>query len=194
MKNSRQSSTQRLALSALLTALMLVLGYVESLVPTGVPGIKLGLSNSVLLFAIYTLGIPAAFLLMAVKVLLSGFLFSGVNAMLYAFAGGLLSMLTMSILFALKDFHIVTIAMAGAVMHNVGQAALAMLMLGTDKLIYYMAVLMLVGLVTGFLTGNAAKILLRRIPKHLIPGSGAAEGSGDGRTSRPAGEKDGKEP
>ena len=148
---------------------MLALGYVESLLPTGVPGIKLGLSNSVLIFAIYTLGVPTAFLLMIGKVLLSGFLFSGVNAMLYAFAGGLLSMLVMSLLYRMKSFHIVTIAMAGAVMHNVGQVALAMLMLETDKLFYYMAVLMLVGLVTGFVTGNAAKILLRRIPESLFP-------------------------
>ena len=169
MKRSDHSLVQRLALSALLTAVMLVLGYVESLVPTGVPGIKLGLSNSVLIFAIYTLGVPTAFLLMIGKVLLSGFLFSGVNAMLYAFAGGLLSMLVMSLLYRMKSFHIVTIAMAGAVMHNVGQVALAMLMLGTDKLLSYMAVLMLFGLVTGFLTGTAAKILLRRIPKSLLP-------------------------
>ena len=169
MKRSDHSLVQRLALSALLTAVMLVLGYVESLVPTGIPGIKLGLSNSVLIFAIYTLGVPTAFLLMIGKVLLSGFLFSGVNAMLYAFAGGLLSMLVMSLLYRMKSFHIVTIAMAGAVMHNVGQVALAMWMLGTDKLLSYMAVLMLVGLVTGFLTGTAAKILLRRIPKSLLP-------------------------
>ena len=169
MKHSDHSRVRKLALSALLTVVMLVLGYVESLVPTGVPGIKLGLSNSVLLFAIYTLGIPTAFLLMAVKVLLSGFLFSGVNAMLYAFAGGLLSMLVMSLLYRLKGFHIVTVAMAGAVMHNVGQVALAMLMLETPRLLYYMAVLMLVGLVTGFLTGNAAKLLLRRIPGSLLP-------------------------
>ena len=106
---------------------------------------------------------------MAVKVLLSGFLFSGVSAMLYAFAGGLLSLLVMCLLFKLKGFHIVTIAMAGAVMHNVGQVALAMLMLETAGLVYYMAVLMLVGLATGFLTGNAAKLLLRRIPGSFCP-------------------------
>ena len=169
MKRSNHSRIQALALSALLMAVMLALGYVESLLPTGVPGIKLGLSNSVLIFAIYTLGVPTAFLLMIGKVLLSGFLFSGVNAMLYAFAGGLLSMLVMSLLYRLKSFHIVTIAMAGAVMHNVGQVALAMLMLETPRLLYYMAVLMLVGLVTGFVTGNAARILLRRIPESLFP-------------------------
>ena len=165
----RRSSVRRLTLSALLVTVMLMLGYVESLIPTGVPGIKLGLSNSVLLLAICWLGIPNAVLLMLVKVLLSGFLFSGVSAILYALAGGTLSMLTMILLYKLGRFHLVPVAMGGAVMHNVGQVALAMLMLETGGLVYYMAVLMLVGLVTGFVTGTAAKLLVERIPKSLLP-------------------------
>ena len=84
--------TRRLTVSALLVTVMLMLGYLENFVPTGVPGIKLGLSNSVLLLAIYWLGIPTALILMVVKVVLSGILFSGVSAMMYAFAGGVLSM------------------------------------------------------------------------------------------------------
>lgn len=166
-------STRRLALSALLVAVMLILGYLETFVPTGVPGIKLGLSNSVLLLAVYWLGIPTAFLLMLAKVLLSGLLFSGVNAMLYSLAGGLLSMTVMSVLYELRGFSPVTIAMAGGVFHNVGQVGLAMLILETDKLVYYMAVLMLVGLVTGFITGTVAKLLMKRLPASLRPESDA---------------------
>ena len=165
----RRSGARRLALSAMLVTVMLMLGYVESLIPTGVPGIKLGLSNSVLLLAIIWLGVPNAILLMLVKVLLSGFLFSGVSAILYALAGGTLSMLTMILLYKLGRFHLVPVAMGGAVMHNVGQVALAMLMLETGGLVYYMAVLMLVGLVTGFVTGTAAKLLVKRLPKSLLP-------------------------
>lgn len=166
MRNYR---IRRLAVSALLVTVMLMLGYVESLVPTGLPGIKLGLSNSVLILAIVWLGIPAAFALMVVKVLLSGFLFSGVNAMMYAFAGGLLSMVVMSALYKTRAFSLTPIAMAGAVAHNVGQVALAMLILQTAKLVYYMAILMLAGLVTGFVTGTIASILIRRLPRDLLP-------------------------
>ena len=166
MRNYR---VRRLAVSALLVTVMLMLGYVESLVPTGVPGIKLGLSNSVLILAIVWLGVPTAFALMIVKVLLSGFLFSGVNAMLYAFAGGLLSMLVMSVLYKTKAFSLTPVAMAGAVAHNVGQVALAMLILETGKLVFYMAILMLVGLVTGFITGSVATILIKRLPRELLP-------------------------
>jgi Predicted membrane protein len=163
-----RNALKRLTLSALLVTVMLMLGYVESLVPTGVPGVKLGLSNSVLLLAVCWLGIPRAFLLMIVKVLLSGFLFSGVNAMMYAFAGGVLSMLAMSVLHRL-DFGLIPVAMAGAVLHNAGQVTLAMVMLRTKGLVYYMGALMLVGLVTGFVTGTVARILIRRIPASMLP-------------------------
>ena len=165
----RSDRIKRLALSALFVTVMLMLGYVESLVPTGVPGIKLGLSNSVLILAIAWLGIPTAFALMIVKVLLSGFLFSGVNAMLYAFAGGVLSMALMSLLYKSRAFSLTPIAMAGAVAHNMGQVLMAMLILQTGKLLYYMAILMLAGLVTGFVTGTIASILIRRLPRSLLP-------------------------
>ena len=116
------------------------------LVPTGIPGVKLGLSNSVLILAISWLGIPAAFALMFAKVLLSGLLFSGVGAMLYALAGGLFSMTAMCLLYCAGNFRLVTTAIAGAVLHNVGQVTMAMLILRTDGLVWYMGVLMLVGL------------------------------------------------
>lgn len=163
-----RKSAKWLALSALFVSVMLILGYVESLIPTGIPGVKLGLSNSVLLLAIYWLNIPCAFVLMAVKVVLSGLLFSGVSAMMYAFAGGMLSMIVMAALYRF-DFSVITVAIAGAVSHNIGQVGLAMIMLETDKLIYYMATLMLVGVGTGFVTGSVAKILMKRLPQSMRP-------------------------
>lgn len=77
-------------------------------------------------------------------------------------------MIVMAVLYRMKGFSLTAIAMAGAVMHNVGQVALAMVMLKTKELIYYMAVLMLVRLVTGFITGSVATALNRRIPPSLL--------------------------
>ena len=164
-----RKQVRRLALSALLAAVMLMLGYVESLIPTGIPGVKLGLSNSVLILAICWLGIPTAFALMFAKILLSAFLFSGVGAMLYALAGGLLSLTAMCLLCRGGRFGLVATAVAGAVLHNIGQVAAAMLILRTDGLVWYMGVLMLVGLAMGFVTGTVAQILDKRIPKSLLP-------------------------
>lgn len=160
--------TRRIALCGILLSMMLVLGYVEHLIPVaaGVPGIKLGLSNGVLIFAVYMLGIPTAFLLMVLKVLLSGFLFGGVSAMMYAFAGGLLSVAAMSGLSKVKGLHPVTVSMVGGVMHNVGQITLAMLILKTSGLMGYMAVLMIAGLVSGALTGVCASLVMKHM-KHF---------------------------
>ena len=161
--------TRRLTVSALLVTVMLMLGYLENLVPTGVPGIKLGLSNSVLLLAIYWLGIPTALILMVVKVVLSGILFSGVSAMMYAFAGGVLSMVVMSVLYKARGFSPIAIAMAGAVFHNVGQVGLAMVILETDRLVYYMAILMLAGLVTGFVTRTVPTLQMKPLAASRKP-------------------------
>lgn len=162
---TNREKTQRIALSGLLVALMLVLGYVESLLPmaAGIPGIKLGLSNGILIFAVYMLGIPTAFVLMVLKVVLSGLMFGGVSAMMYAFAGGLVSMVFMALLSRVKGVHVVVVSMIGGLMHNVGQVGLAMVMLGTPKLMYYMAVLMVVGLGCGALTGVCASSVMKHL-------------------------------
>ncbi len=166
-RQNRKNAARRIALCGLLTSLMLVLGFIESLIPVGsVPGIKLGLSNGVLLFALYTMGIPTAALLMVLKVVLSGLLFGGVSAMMYALAGGVVSMLVMAPLSRVKGLHMVTVSMAGGVMHNVGQVALAMLMLSTPQLMYYMAVLMIAGLLCGALTGICASSAVKHL-KHF---------------------------
>lgn len=164
---SKRFSTRRISLSAMLLGLMLILGYVESLLPSfSVPGIKIGLSNSVLLFAVYMLDIPTAFCLMLLKVMLSGILFSGFSAMMYGLAGGMLSMIVMSLLYRFGKFSPIAVSMAGGVMHNVGQVALAMLILHTRQLLYYMAVLMLAGLICGALTGYCAIQVMKHL-KHV---------------------------
>lgn len=158
---------QRVALCGILLALMLVLGRVESMIPvaTTVPGIKLGLSNGVLIFAVYMLDMPIAYALMALKVVLSSALFAGFGAFPYALAGGVLSLTSMALLSRVKGMHPVTVSMVGGVMHNVGQVAMAMLMLNTPRLLYYMGILMFVGLATGALTGICAHQVMKHLKK-----------------------------
>ncbi len=165
---SNREMTRRVALSGLLIAMMLVLGYVESLIPavSGVPGIKLGLSNGVLIFAVYMLDLPTAWVLMVLKVMLSGLLFGGFNTIMYALAGGTLSMIAMSSLSRVRGMHPVTVSMAGGVSHNVGQVLVAITLLGTKQLYYYMAILVLVGAACGALTGVCASSVMKHL-KHM---------------------------
>lgn len=156
-------------------AVMLVLGYVERMIPLGgMPGIKLGLSNSVLLLTLYWLGIPISIQLMVVKVVLSGFAFNGVDAMMYALAGGALSLLAMSLaVFAVRGVSPVGAGIVGGVMHNVGQVALAMFVTRATGLLTYMAVLMVVGAVMGAATGTVARLLMGHLPaiRQALPGA-----------------------
>ena len=167
-KPSARKQAERVALCGILLALMLVLGLVESMIPVaaGVPGIKLGLSNGVLIFAVYMLNIPMAFALMLLKVTLASMMYAGFGAFPYALAGGLLSLTAMALLSRVKGLHPVTVSMVGGVMHNVGQVAMAMLMLNTPRLMYYMAVLMFVGLATGALTGICAHLVMKHL-RHI---------------------------
>ena len=176
-------NTYRVTLCGLLVAVMLVLGYIESMLPDmAVPGIKLGLSNGVLIFAVYMLDIPTAYILMTLKVVLSGLMFGGVTAMMYAFAGGLLSLTAMCLLSRVKGMHPVAVSMVGGVMHNVGQVAMAMIILHTAKqMLYYLGILTLVGLACGALTGIAATGVM----KHLKAAKWKAPGVAKSRASVP---------
>ena len=151
--NKQQITTKQLALCSVLLTLMLVLGWVESLFPPlmGVPGIKLGLSNGVLIFAVY---------------MLSLLFFGGVAALPYALAGGVLSLASMCLLSRMKWMHPVTVSIVGGVMHNVGQIVMAMIILHTSQLAYYMAVLMLSGILFGALTGVSATLVMKHM-KHI---------------------------
>ena len=167
-QRGNRDRVQRLTLSGILLALTLVLGYLEFLLPSvGIPGVKLGLSNSVLIFAVYMLDLPTAWILMALKVMLSGFLFGNPTAMMYAFAGGVLSMMAMSLLSRIRDLPLVVVSMAGGVMHNTAQVLVAVLVLRTPALMYDLIPLFLAGLACGALTGTIATLVLRHLKTAL---------------------------
>ncbi len=167
MHRKKRLTVRQIALCGMLLSLMLVLGWVEHMIPlnASIPGIKLGLSNGVLIFALYMLDLPTAWLLMVLKVTLSA-LFFGASTFPYALAGGVLSMLSMTLLCRQKWAHPVTVSILGGVMHNVGQVLMAILVVKTPGLLSYMAVLMLVGLGCGALTGVCATLVMKHL-KHI---------------------------
>ena len=168
----RNKSAQRIALSGLLTSLMLVFGLIERQFPltAAIPGVKLGLANSVLLYSLYMLGIKQSFLLMLLKALMSWLIYTNMNAMFYSLGGGLLSLLAMIALSRAAGVSIIGVSALGAVFFNVGQILVAVVMLNTPQLIFtYLPVLMVSGVVTGVLTGIVAKMVM----KHLKSMGGA---------------------
>ena len=155
----------RVAYFGVFTALALIFSYVESLIPIqlGVPGVKLGLANLIIVIALYKMRLSEVFLLSIVRILLSGFLFGNYFSILYSLAGGLLSLAVMALLKKTGDFSVMGISMAGGVFHNVGQLVVAMMVVETFSVGYYLPVLLVAGLVTGFLIGVAAGEMLKRL-------------------------------
>lgn len=155
----------RVAYFGVFTALALIFSYVESLIPIqlGIPGVKLGLANLIIVIALYKMRLSEVFLLSIVRILLSGFLFGNYFSILYSLAGGLLSLAVMFLLKKAGDFSVMGISMAGGVFHNVGQLVVAMMVVETFSVGYYLPVLLVAGLVTGFLIGVAAGEMLKRL-------------------------------
>lgn len=157
----------KVAYFGVLTALALIFSYVETLIPIqiGIPGVKLGLANLIIVIALYKMGVKEAYVLSVVRIILSGFLFANLFSILYSLAGGLLSLSVMVLLKKRGDFSILGISAAGGIFHNVGQLLMAMLVLESLSIGYYIGILLVSGVVTGVLIGIVAAEMLKRLNK-----------------------------
>lgn len=157
----------------LLIALALIFSYVEAQIPAffAVPGMKLGLTNVVVLFALYRMGGKSAMLVNFLRILLVSILFGNGMSLAYSIAGGLLSGLVMILLKKTGQFRITTVSVAGGVAHNVGQVLAAMVLLGTTTLAWYLLVLWFTGLGSGFVIGFLGGELCRRLETVHIGGA-----------------------
>lgn len=110
-------------------AFALILSYIESLIPFyfGIPGMKLGLANLIVVVMLYLSGTKEAFVISVLRILLSGFLFGNMFGILYSLAGGLLSFIVMWLVKKTGQFHLVTVSVCGGISHNVGQLFVAAL-------------------------------------------------------------------
>ena len=151
--------TEKIADYGALTALAFLFAYLESLIPIpiGIPGIKIGLANIVVVTALYHMKAGDAFAIAMLRIILSGFTFGSVSSMIYSLAGGILSFFGMLILKKTEKFSIMGVSLAGGVLHNVGQMAAAAIILETIELLYYAPFLLIAGMITGVLIGFLVK-------------------------------------
>lgn len=146
------------------TALALIFSYVELLIPIqfGVPGMKLGLANLVIVIFLYKRNAKEAMLLSIVRILLAGFMFSNLFSILYSLAGGILSLIVMAVLKKLETFSVIGVSIAGGIAHNMGQLVIAMIVVETYRIGYYFPILLITGMVTGMLIGVISNEVLKR--------------------------------
>lgn len=148
-----------------LAALAAVCSYIEALIPIplGIPGIKLGLANVVMVLALYSYGFGTALLISAVRIAVVSLLFGNPALALYSLAGALFSLLMMALLKKSGLFSMVGVSMAGGVCHNIAQVLVAALLAQVPALLSYLAILIPVGMLTGILIG----LIVGRVEKPL---------------------------
>ena len=160
---------KKTAYLGVMLALALICSYVEVLIPIpiGIPGIKLGLANIVIVFALYSLGIKEALVLSIMRVTISGFMFGNVIAIAYSLAGGLLSLLIMFLLKKTDKLSCISVSIAGGIFHNIGQMIIATILVDNYYVLYYVPVLMIAGFITGACIGVVAQEVFLRIGKQM---------------------------
>lgn len=161
----KHMTAKQIAQYGLLIALAMVLSYVEALIPFSfaVPGVKLGLANIVVVFALYRLGTAEALVISLIRVLLMSLMFGNAFALFYSLSGAGLSFAVMLLLFKTKRFSSIGVGIGGGVAHNVGQILCAMVLMETKQIIYYLPVLFVSGTLAGIAIGVIAGVLTQRI-------------------------------
>lgn len=162
--------SRKTAYLGLLTALAMILSFVESQIPAlvAIPGIKVGLPNIAIVFILYKIGAKQAVAVSFVRVFLVSLLFGNLQVMTFSMAGAFLSMLTMILMKKTGWFSVITVSIMGGIAHNVGQIIAACLWTQTAEVALYLPVLLVSGLVTGAVIGMIAGFVVKRFEKWNI--------------------------
>ncbi len=158
-------NTHKIALMGVLTAGAIIIAILESFIPSiGIPGVKLGLANIVILIILYEIGILEAVIVDLSRVFIVGLLRGTFLSMgfLMSLTGALLSLGIMILLYLIiKKFSIIGVSVAGSILHIFGQILIAMIFLGTGYILYYLPIIGVSAIITGVFVGIVAKLVIR---------------------------------
>ena len=163
-QSNSTNKVREICLLALLSAVCLCLGYLESLLPLTfiAPGVKIGLANTVCLILAISGDIKGAFLVNTVRILLSSLLFGSAISLVFSLSAGLVSLGAVCIFRKIKALSPVGISAVSAVVHNLVQMAVACIITGVGA-VYYLPVLLLSGLASGIAVGIISRIILKKV-------------------------------
>ena len=160
-----KNSSKKVALFGLYIALAMIMSYIELLIPpifAAVPGIKLGLPNIIIIYVLYKTGFKSAFFVSVARVLLVTILFGNAMTLAYSLAGAVLSIVLMGILKKINAFSMIGVSVAGAVMHNIAQVLVAVVLLESTLIGYYAIILAITGTISGILIGIIGYNIIKR--------------------------------
>lgn len=157
--------TKKLTVLSLCIAIAMVLSFIESQIPAfvAIPGVKAGLANIAVVYALYKLGWKEAILVSVIRVVLVSLLFGSIMSLFYSLAGAALSLAGMIVLKKTNKFSCIAVSVTGGVLHNIGQILIAGIILETDVLRYYLPFLLVSGTIAGIIIGILAAYLVRRV-------------------------------
>lgn len=160
---------KKVAYLGIFLTLALILSYVEAMIPftPGMPGVKLGLCNLMVVLLLYLLGWKEALTVSFLRAVLAGFLFGNPFSILYSLAGSMASFLCMYVLHRLNRFHVVTVSICGGIVHNMGQLAVAAVLIDSYYVAYYVPLLLIAGGLTGCVIGVLAHEIGTRLQKMM---------------------------
>lgn len=165
----REKKAITVALYGLLTALAMVLSFVETLIPIPIPipGVKLGLANLVTVVGLYLIGIPGTIAVTLVRIVLVGFSFGNPYSMIYGLSGSFLSLFVMAILKKTGKFSQISISVLGGIAHNIGQITFAAVIVQTSGVFYYLPFLIAAGCIAGTLIGIVGGLITGRLQRAM---------------------------
>ena len=160
-----QSQGRKTAFLAISVTLGLILSYVEALIPVfaGVPGMKIGLSNILVVFLLYKYGTIEALTVNVLRIIIAGILFGNPFSIVYSLAGAFLSMAGMVTLKKTDVLSVYGVSMAGGMLHNMGQIFVAAFIVENYHIYLYLPVLIVTGCVTGLFVGFIGVVLIKRV-------------------------------
>ena len=170
MNKRNKVNIKKISVYGMITALAVVLSWLEAQIPPffPIPGMKIGLTNIIVIIALYKMGSGSAMSVNVLRIVLVSFLFGGPSALLYSLSGGMLSTLVMILLKKTGKLKEITVSIAGGIFHNAGQILIAMLMMNTTSILWYLAVLWFTGEASGALIGLLGYMLVKRLPDKLF--------------------------
>lgn len=163
------TSTRKLVLLSLLTTLALIVYIIELQIPplVALPGMKLGLANMVSLATLLLFGAKEAMTVLLLRITLGSMITGQVSAFFFSLSGGVLSNIGMIILYKLFKDHVSiwAISIIGAILHSVGQLFIAAIVIQNSRIYFYLPLLLLTSIVTGYFVGLGANFIFRHFKK-----------------------------
>ena len=160
-----KKNNKRIAICGVFTALALIFGYIEALIPIPIeiPGVKLGIANIAIIAVIYIVGDTEAIIVNFLRIVLTGILFGSFYSFMFSLVGGMLSVLLMILVKKTKKLSMVGVSIIGGVSHNVGQIVAAVFLMDSVAIALYLPVLIVAGVVTGIVIGLVGQLVTKRI-------------------------------